>query len=495
VGKSASHHGDTQFGVSGIGPLACFLLYTELIFAERSQSGLSKDIGMDIRRLLVALSRKIGPQSRLLFRDPKRFIENLDDLIHPERLQQKMLGLEEMPPMHMRVDGGNAATPHLNVLLPGLGGRMAGGKNTAINIAIRMAEVGTPVRLLVTDGGVPADVNALWRHITSITGQGQALPNITFGSTADPASPASLGARDVFLATYWTTAFRLKSVLPSMQVKEFIYLIQDFEPGFYPWSSRYAQALETYSMRFRALINERLLADHMTENRIGRFADPGFISRCAVFEPAVDRSLFYPMETMGSHRQLLFYARPHEFRNLYGIGFEALRAATSHPLFADGNWRFVAIGASESRGNSGTFGTALGSRLALSGAQVLHAAPWLTYADYARMIRESDILLSLMLSPHTSYPVLEMAACGKIAVTNTFGCKTGERLTAISTNIIAASPTVEAIRDGLISAAARLASGSTASTDIALPSDWHTTLRDTVVATREMFREAVQTAL
>jgi len=445
---------------------------------------------MDIGRLLISLPRKIGPQSRLLFRDPKRFIENLDDLIHPERLQQKMLGLEEMRPIHVRIDGGNAATPHLNVLLPGLARRLTGGPNTAIIIAISMAQAGIPVRLLVTDDGVPADTNALWRHIASVTGQGQARPNITLGSTADPARPASLGARDVFLATYWTTAFRLKSVLHSMQVKEFIYLIQDFEPGLYPWSSRYAQALETYSMRFRGLINERFLADYMTENRIGRFADSGFISRCAVFEPAVDRRLFYPVETTGSSRQLLFYARPGEFRNLYGIGFEALRAATSHPLFADGNWRFVAIGSSDSRGKSGTFGTALGGRLSLNGAQFLHAAPWLTYEDYARMIRESDILLSLMLSPHTSYPVLEMAACGKIAVTNTFGSKTEERMTAISTNIIAVAPTVEAIRDGLISAAARLGSGSTASTRIALPSDWHTALRDTVVATREMFREA-----
>jgi O-antigen biosynthesis protein len=453
------------------------------------------DIGMNIGRLLVALPRKIGPQSRLLFRDPKRFIENLNDLIHPDWLQQKMLGLEEMRPMHVRIDGGNAATPHLNVLLPALGQRLTGGPNTAINIAIRVAEAGIPVRLLMTDGGIPADTNALWRHIASITGQGQARPNITFGSTTDPASPAALGARDVFLATYWTTAFRLKSVLPSMKVREFIYLIQDFEPGLYPWSSRYAQALETYSMQFRALINERFLADHMTENRIGRFADPGFISRCSVFEPAVDRRLFYSIETTGSPRQLLFYARPSEFRNLYGIGFEALRAATNHPLFAHANWRFVAIGSSESRGKSGTFGTALGGRLPLSGAQFLYAAPWLTYEDYARTIRESDILLSLMLSPHTSYPVLEMAACGKIAVTNTFGSKTEERLTAISTNIIAVSPTVEAIRDGLISAAARLASGSTASPDIALPSDWHTTLRDTVVATREMFREAVQAAI
>jgi beta-1,2-rhamnosyltransferase WsaF-like protein len=426
----------------------------------------------------------------LLLRDPTRFVENLDDFIHPEKLRRKLLGLEATRPMHVRIDGGDTATPHLNVLLPQLGGRPTGGPNTAINLASGLAEAGIPVRLLATDDVVPADINMLWRHITSIAGKGQARPNITFGSTADSSNPAMLGACDVFLATHWSTAFRLKSVLPRMQVREFIYLIQDFEPSFYPWSSSYAQALETYGMRFRALINERLLADHLVETRTGRFADPSFNSRCAVFEPAVDRRLFHPVETTRTRsRQLLFYARPFQPRNLYGIGFEALCAAARHPLFANGVWRFVAIGASETLGR-----TALGGRIALGGGQFLHSAPWLAYEDYARMIRESDILLCPMLSPHTSYPVLEMAACRRIAVTNTFGVKTEDRLHSISMNIIAVTPSIEAFRDGLIIAADRLASGSTTSNEIALPPDWRTALHDTVAAAREMFREAVQTA-
>ena len=111
------------------------------------------------------------------------------------------------------------------------------------------------------------------------------------------------------------------------------------------------------------------------------------------------------------------------------------------------------------------------------------------------MVRESDILLCPMLSPHTSYPVLEQAACGNIVVTNSFGSKTQERLSRVSPNIIAPAPTAEAIRFGLIAAAGRVASGAPASTDIALPTTWRTALQGTVAKAGDMFREAVQEAL
>jgi WsaF, C-terminal domain/WsaF, N-terminal domain len=439
---------------------------------------------MEMCRFLLALPGKIEAQGRLIRHDPKRFIENLEHTIHPERLQRKLLGLEAMAEMHVRIDVGEAERPHLNVLLPKLGsGSLTGGPNTAINIACGLAEAGVAVRLLAVDEAVPTDTDALWRHVMSIAGQDRVRPDITFGSTADPTSPARLGARDVFLATYWTTAFRLKSVLPSMAVREFIYLIQDFEPAFYPWSSAYAQALETYGMRFRALINERLLADYLLQTRTGRFADPGFIERCAVFEPAVDRRLFYQVATTGARRQLLFYARPSHPRNLFGIAFEALCAATCHPLFAGADWRFVAIGGGDSLG-----------RMALGGGRFLDPMPWRTYEDYACLIRESDILLCPMLSPHTSYPVLEMAACRKIVVTNAFGSKTAGRLQAISANIIATAPSMEAIRDGIVSAAERLASGSMGDADTTSAPDWRTALRDTVISARDMFHEVVQAA-
>ena len=431
--------------------------------------------------------RRFQVQGRLLVREPARFVENLENAIRPEKYRKKLLGLQPMPPMQVHIE--DDAPPHCNVLLPLLTGRLSGGPNTALNIATGLAELGIPVRLLATDGPVPADLGALQAHVASVAGLAHA-PDIAFGSTVDPASPAQIGARDVFLATYWTTAFRLKPILPRMRVKEFIYLIQDFEPAFYPWSSSYAQALETYGMPFRALINEQLLADYLAEAKIGRFAEPGFISRCAIFEPAVDRRLFHPVEKKDSRKQLLFYARPNDFRNLFGIGFEALSAAASHPLFKDAEWRFVAIGATHLMGK-----IAVGGRIALGAGQFLHLAPWLNFEDYAQLIRESDVLLCPMMSPHTSYPVLEMAASAKTVVTNTFGSKTEERLRRISPNIIATAPTVEAMRDSLIAAAGRVAEGAVAPTDIALPTAWRPALQGTVAKAGDMFRDAVQDAV
>jgi WsaF, C-terminal domain/WsaF, N-terminal domain len=433
-------------------------------------------------RGLSVLPKKIQSQGRLLVQEPARFVENIEDTIRPEKYRKKLLGFESMPPIEVRTDGD--APPHCNVLVPALEGRLTGGFNTVFNIASGLAGAGIPVRLLATDGPVPADVEALRRHIASVAGA-QKVPSIAFGSTIDPTSPAQIGARDMFLASAWTTAYRLKPVLPRMQVKEFVYLIQDFEPAFYPWSSSYAQALETYSMPFRALINEQLLADYLADAKVGRFAEPGFLSRCAIFEPAVDRQHFHPVDKKDSRRQLLFYARPKDFRNLFGIGFEALSAAASHPRFKDADWRFVAIGATHLLGK-----IAVAGRIALGEGQFLHPAPWLNFKDYAQLIRESDVLLCPMLSPHTSYPVLEMAASGKTVVTNTFGSKTEERLRQISSNIIATAPTVEGFRDGLIAAAERAATGWTASTDIAFPTTWREALQDTLVKAGDMFRYA-----
>ena len=47
----------------------------------------------------------------------------------------------------------------------------------------------------------------------------------------------------------------------------------------------------------------------------------------------------------------------------------------------------------------------------------------LSLADYARLLAESRVGLSLMVSPHPSYPPLEMAEYGLHVVTNSFQAK------------------------------------------------------------------------
>jgi hypothetical protein len=270
-----------------------------------------------------------------------------------------------------------------------------------------------------------------------------------------------------------------------MAVQRFFYLIQDFDPGLHAWSSNYALALETYGLDHIGVFNERLVYDYLVTQRVGRYADPGFARENLVFEPAIDRALFHPPAAprTGGKRRLLFYARPSNPRNMLGLGLHALRAAVADPAFQRGEWEFLAIG-----GRGGV------PRIAIRPGIFLHPAPWADYVGYGQLLRESDILLSPMLSPHTSYPVLEMAASGGIAVTNSFATKTAEKLAAISANIIAAPPTEEGFVAALIEAANRVHAGVDIHAALNLPADWRSSLSDTAARMAEMFREVVGAA-
>jgi hypothetical protein len=440
---------------------------------------------MSLSTIFISSPKKFVNQLRLLTKDPKKFIDNLDYTLNPEKMHLKLLGLESMVPICVNISAREASAPHLNILLPKLDpAQLTGGTNTALNIAYLLAHMGIPVRILTVDQPLPIDLDKLWDHLASVTGATSRPINISFGSTFYQDDPQQIGSKDVFLATYWTTAYRLKFILPRMEVNEFFYLIQDFEPGFYPWSSAFAQVLETYGMRFHGLINERLVANYLIDSRSGQFADPTFLERCAVFDPAVDRTHFYPTKPTTNRKRLLFYARPNHPRNMFGIGFEALRVATRHELFSGGNWDFVAMGGGDEIG-----------KMDLGGGRYLYPAPWRNYQTYAELIRESDILLSLMLSPHTSYPVIEMAACRGFVVTNSFMNKTQATLNDISPRIIAAQPDIESIAAGLVGAAERIDRGpSTEGANFSFPTDWSSALQGAVAKTHAIFSGLVQKA-
>ncbi|MFC7540953.1 hypothetical protein ACFQU2_17840 [Siccirubricoccus deserti] len=309
---------------------------------------------------------------------------------------------------------------------------MTGGPNTIVLFAALVAECGVPVRITTTRRGHRHDPVWFNGHVARLLGR--PAPSGLQVVAAAEAEAATVGAQDLWLATHWTTAQGLAPVLPRMTRDWFLYLVQDFEPGFYAWSSNYALALETYGMPHRAAINEGFLAEYLRTQGPGLYADPDFVdARCQVFEPAVDRRIFHPPAAprAGGARRLLFYARPTitNMRNLLGLGVQALRQAIGDGVF-EGEWEFHAIG---SRGSL--------PPLSLGGGRMLHPAPWAGYDGYAETLRQADILLCPMLSPHTSYPVLEMAACGGVAVTNTFGPKTAAALAALSPDIIGVAPT------------------------------------------------------
>jgi hypothetical protein len=411
---------------------------------------------------LRALPARLLGQLSLLRRDPERFGRNMLQFTDPGLFEQRLIDVMNPQPMHVTVAPGGA--PHLNILNPALTPEgMTGGPNTIINLALRIARLGVPVRLVTTVETSRMDRGWFRAHAAQLLGEADP-PDLPVVSAADAAQPLIVSPHDVFVATHWTTAQQLKPVLARMAVRRFFYLLQEYEAAFHPWSSNYALAAETYGFDFLPIFNEALLADYMLGQPQGRLAEPGLRAAATIFEPAIEERLFHPpTEARRGPARLLFYARPSNSRNLFGLALLALRRACTAPEFA--GWEFRSIG-----GRGGV------PPLELGGGHRLSPAPWLDYAGYARSLREADVLLCPMLSPHTSYPVLEMAASGGLSVTNSFANKTREALEALSENIIARAPTIESMAEALVEAARRTNAGRPRHGAINLPRDWSATL-------------------
>ena len=387
-------------------------------------------------------------------------------------------------PLNLETRDDLSRQPRLNVLIPGLAMHcMSGGPNTALNLTYRMAAQGVPVRYIAT--GIPPDPDPapLWDHISRLSGIADRLPHVEIVSGHDRSQPLVIGRDDVFFATAWWTAQMVKGALPAMRHKRFIYLIQDFEPGLHAYSTRYAMALESYDLDYFAIVNHPLLFDYLVANGVGRFRDPAMREHAVVLDPAIDRSrFFYQQRPAGRTRTLLFYARPQSAeRNLFELGIAALHVAASRGVFDGAEWEFLGIG--------DPF-----APIALDGKREIRPLPWMGYDEYAARMRSADILLSLMLSPHPSYPPLEMAATGGITVTNTFGCKTAERLAQISPNILAAEPTLEALVDALAAAVARCedVAGGRQNAALKAPANWDESMAAVLPFAMQAWRECTE---
>jgi glycosyltransferase involved in cell wall biosynthesis len=384
-------------------------------------------------------------------------------------------GFHLSPPLNFEVLDALAVHPRINVLIPSLRLKhMSGGPNTALLLAAKLAEKGEWVRLISCDAPAEGEEAELFPHMDGLLQRPVARDRIELVDAFDRSKPSAIGVNDLFFATAWWTAQIAKYAVKKTLYKTFIYLIQDFEPILHEGSTFQARALETYGLPHIPVINTRLLLDHLVKESAGCYADPEFIANALWFEPALDRSFYFPPSEQAKQsgkKTLLFYARPTvALRNLFELGIVALRQAVASGVIDKDSWEVWAMGEKL-------------APLALGNGLFINPLPWMSFEDYAKRVRTADLLLSLMLSPHPSYPPLEMAASGKLVVTNSFSVKTVERMKAFSPNIIVAEPTAESIAAALKNAAGRINAGLSSydpSGAVALPSNWDDSLGEIV---------------
>ena len=268
----------------------------------------------------------------------------------------------------------------VNWFLPELDSPFYGGINTALRMADHLGRVhGVENRFV------------LWAH-----------PNDGFHRSAIAAAFPSLGdspiyydlslraaagipACDVSISTLWVTAYVAAHFA---NARRKFYLVQDFEPMFYPAGTMYALAEESYRLGLYGLCNtENLL--HLYENYGGRGTS---------FVPAVDRSVFHAVGRRERHLDdpvtVFVYARPGHWRNCWELASLALQELKSH---LGDRVRIVTAGSWARPEDVGT------------GIQHLGL---LDYRETGNLYRTCDVGVALTVSEHPSYLPLELMACG-----------------------------------------------------------------------------------
>lgn len=348
------------------------------------------------------------------------------------------------------------------LILPGIFSEaFSAGPNTAFRFAAEISKLG--YNILSISLQYPACTSEVLRnHLVSSLGIDYDVAKRF--QVSDMTKKIILCHGDLVCATAsWTLPSAIK-IARKTGTQYPIYFIQDCEPCFWGWGPEHACLMEGYAENFLPVINTRSLAEMLFNIGTGSFSDNKFRERALIFHPAVDRSFFYREPRHSGKRILFVYTRFGEMeqRNMYQLALEAISRAVDKGLLPAERWEIHCYGA---HGHA---------PVAFSSGIEAIMLPPLDMAAYAREIRQANLVLYLVLSPHTGYMPLEAASCGVPVVTNTYLNKNANYLRKISPLIIPACPTLDGVADALVTALLSLNKKRIARRSIlpAIPATW-----------------------
>jgi O-antigen biosynthesis protein len=340
----------------------------------------------------------------------------------------------------------------INLLIPGVSpSGVFGGVGTAVALAVALAGSGEHVRIVMTDYGQSIDDatvrRLILRHLdTSAT----TLDRISILRAVHDDVEIPLGDDDVFVATAWWTAHRAAATIaahPDLRRRSIVYLVQDDETLFYEASERGMMAAASYRLDALHVVNSRSLAEHLRATHHLRIDD------ALVLAPRVALPRTLPLRATRDVLRVVVYGRPSVGRNLFdtalrGIAlWEAQRRARGDAPPVE----VVSVGEPEQ------FRYRIGE-------QLVRTPGVLSWEEYLELLSSAHLGVSLMASPHPSYPPLEMAASGMVVVTNRWGTKD---LGGLSDRIVSCEPDAEAVAGALAEAELRHATGGDLPFDVA----------------------------
>jgi O-antigen biosynthesis protein len=261
-----------------------------------------------------------------------------------------------------------------------------GGVHTVLRLADHLArEHGVHNRFCLYDRDDQETARAM---AAKLAGAFPALAGAPVTAAGQP-----LDGCDAAVATAWSSLFPL---VRYRGARAKFFLVQDWEPDFYPAGAARALLEEAARLEIPGIVNSPGLA------RSYRACG----SPAVDFVPAVDTSLYRPSEgprDPASPVRVFFYGRPSVPRNAFGLGLAALRRVKQR---CGRRVEIVCAGEDWSPGQYGAAGV-LSNHGMLEDLQAV-----------AELYRSCDVGLVFMFTRHPSYQPLEFMASGMVTVSN-----------------------------------------------------------------------------
>ncbi|VTZ25027.1 Lipopolysaccharide biosynthesis protein-like protein [Methylocella tundrae] len=403
------------------GTLAHAIERSFLFFAEiagfRWAKIISKQIAYPIKNTLLESNTQEDVSSNLALTYRPLLLRQLSGITATEKAIKEVRRIIYFPSSNKK--------PRLNLLVPTINPHQTfGGVSTALKMFDDLERCYNTVadfRIIVTDAAVVSEAGVRFKKYSfrGLSPHDTNSGHVIVEAVERRFEPLTVRSSDIFVATAWWTAdlaFEAIDVQKKMFKKsnKLIYLIQDFEPNFYGWSSNWILADNTLRRGDEtvAVINSYELCQYLLKEYLFD----------TIYYIGYKRNGLIRIDGIEERQKIIiFYGRPHVTRNLFEILVDGISLWQQRNPTIAREWRIVSLGEEYSpEALAHVCNVEIGGKLSLE--------------DYSTYLRTASVGISLMLSPHPSYPPLEMAEAGVVTITNS--CF-GKNLSQWADNIIA----------------------------------------------------------
>ena len=204
--------------------------------------------------------------------------------------------------------------------------------------------------------------------------------------------------KDIFIATSWWSA---TAISKTNLAERFFYVLQEVETFFYPHGDEHyfcSQVMDKSNIDY--IVNSKYLFDYFYENT------PNIVNNGIYFNPAFSKNIYKNKNIIEKSKyNLFFYSRPNNPRNLFHYGVHLLDRAFEKGIIDSSEWDIYFIGQDT-------------PEIVFNNRYKPINMGLLGWEQYANFLSDIDLAVSLMYTPHPSYPPYDVVCSGGVVVSN-----------------------------------------------------------------------------